>query len=255
MKSGINDTNTMAKAFGKRLQNARLEMNLSRQSFCDRINAREDVPIRKGDQDSLNPDRLKKWEYGDNPIEIEWIPAICAELHVGAGLLFGEYKERTRSISDIVEKTNLSERTVLSIIEERDIADALNCLDRAELLTFSRALNNAILQITESVALLEENNPNDSWMIGLQQQKMELAAFQFREVCGKLISEWCGLETVISAMKKKDEEYHKELIERQMESERARKESARRPRLSQEETEKLFQLYRQAIERMEADNG
>lgn len=60
----------------------------------------------------MTAERLKQWEYGNNPISHEWIPAICEVLDCDIGYLFGEYDERKRELSDVSKTTGLSENAV-----------------------------------------------------------------------------------------------------------------------------------------------
>lgn len=101
---------------GQRIKKAREGMNISRQAFCDAINDNNLRPLKNGGKEYLNVERLKQWEYGNNPVDLEWIPALCNALSVDVGFLFGDYVEKTRQISDIVKETGLSESSVNQII-------------------------------------------------------------------------------------------------------------------------------------------
>ena len=72
MSSGINDTTKVKKTIGKKIQKARERKNLSRSKCCDKLNASIERPFFEKQQD-MNEERLKQWEYGNNPVELEWI--------------------------------------------------------------------------------------------------------------------------------------------------------------------------------------
>ena len=112
MRSGIGDTSLVQKIFGARLKAARGDKGVSRQEFCDAINTCADRPTRRNKLDELSLERLKKWEYGENPVDLEWLPTICSVLQIDVGYLFGEYEEHTRVISDISAETGLSSDAV-----------------------------------------------------------------------------------------------------------------------------------------------
>lgn len=112
MPKGIYDTRSMSVIIGKNIRKARVEQtNLSRQAFCDEINKCELRPMKNNVKVDLNPERLKQWEYGNNPVDLEWIPSFCYVLGVDVGYLFGDYEEKTRQLSDIVRETGLTEKS------------------------------------------------------------------------------------------------------------------------------------------------
>lgn len=111
MTGGIHDTRDMKKIMGSKLQAARGK-KISRQKLVDMLNSREDRPIIRGKKDTLSPETLKQWEYGNNPINIEWIPVICEVLECDIGYLFGEYEEKRRETSDACKVTGLSEAVI-----------------------------------------------------------------------------------------------------------------------------------------------
>ena len=115
MKSGINDTSIVRKTLGEQLKKAREDKGFSRQAFCDAINTCADRPIRGNKVDELSIDRLKKWEYGENPVELEWLPILCNVLQIDIGYLFGQYQEHTRVISDISVATGLSPKAASAL--------------------------------------------------------------------------------------------------------------------------------------------
>jgi len=111
MANGIHDTNTVKKIVGGRLKAARENVGCSRQEAVDRIAASSLAPVFEK-HPTLGIDRYKKWEYGENPIEIEWLPAICEVYNCDVGYLFGEYQEYTKDRQRIRDKTKLSKNAV-----------------------------------------------------------------------------------------------------------------------------------------------
>lgn len=115
MTSGTNDTRIIKTIMGARLKKAREEarggLGLTRQELVDILNSREDRPVLNK-KASISIETLKQWEYGNNPINVEWIPVICKVLDCDVGFLFGEYPEKRREISDACKFTGLSETVI-----------------------------------------------------------------------------------------------------------------------------------------------
>lgn len=111
MIPGIENTNKVKKIIGERLKSARTKVKLSRQAAVDKLNKSNKAPHFEN-RKPLSLDVYKKWEYGDNTIEIEWLPAICDLYSCDYGYLFGEYQEKDRDTAFIVNKTGLSEDAV-----------------------------------------------------------------------------------------------------------------------------------------------
>ena len=126
MTTGINDTYTVKKLIGTRIKQARENLKYSRQQFADILNSQENLPIVKNKIDSVSPDRLKKWESGENPIALEWVPIICNVLNCDAGFIFGEYEEHNHKCADICKATGLSEKVVSDLIAYNDYAPHIN---------------------------------------------------------------------------------------------------------------------------------
>lgn len=112
MTGGINDTKSVKTTVGMRIQEAREKKKLSRIYFSDFLNTFENRPITNGKIEYMNQDRLKSWEYGVNPVPLEWIPLLCSALDCDVGYLFGDYPEPKRTTSDVVSVTGLSELSV-----------------------------------------------------------------------------------------------------------------------------------------------
>lgn len=111
MKKGIR--NSFLQTMGDRLRAARDAKGYSRQDAADRLNECSFHPP----SDEMNDGRLKQWEYGNNPIDVSWIPAICDVLSCDAGFLFGEYEQLTKEKSDACAITGLSEPAVQVLID------------------------------------------------------------------------------------------------------------------------------------------
>ncbi|MBR3474202.1 MAG: helix-turn-helix transcriptional regulator [Oscillospiraceae bacterium] len=130
--NGIFNSDSVKKGLGTKIKEARGDM--SRQSLADALNACEARPYEPKRKDGLTVDRLKQWELGNNPVDLEWLPAICKVLDVDYGYLFGEYSEKNRVISDVVKETGLTENAVNVLIQlsskkqVRAYSDLLSCL-------------------------------------------------------------------------------------------------------------------------------
>ncbi len=126
MTTGINDTYTVKKLMGKRIKQARENLDYSRQQFADILNSQENLPIVQNKIDSVSLERLKKWESGENPIALEWVPIICNVLDCDVGFIFGEYEEHKHKSADICKATGLSEKAVSDLISYNDYAPHIN---------------------------------------------------------------------------------------------------------------------------------
>lgn len=126
MTNGIHDTKFMKKLTGSKLKDAR--GTISRQKLVNILNSREDRPVIGNEKATLSIETLKKWEYGENPINIEWLPVICDVLGCDIGYLFGEYKQKRREVSDVCAVTGLSPGAVNAILymTENGKKDVLN---------------------------------------------------------------------------------------------------------------------------------
>lgn len=130
--NGIFNSDPVKKGLGAKIKEARGDM--SRQNLADALNACGSRPHEPKRPDGLTVDRLKQWELGNNPVDLEWLPAICQVLDVDFGYLFGEYPEKTRVISDIVKVTGLTENAVDVLIQMnkkkhvRAFSDLLSCI-------------------------------------------------------------------------------------------------------------------------------
>lgn len=115
MTNGTYDTRDVKLTMGKRIREAREALNLSRAKFADKLNDCENRPTINNEPNLMTFERLKQWEYGNNPVELEWIPAICKVLNCDVGYLFGEYKEKKRESSDACTTTGLSEESIVQL--------------------------------------------------------------------------------------------------------------------------------------------
>lgn len=107
------DTRTVKTTIGERLLTARTKKKLRRKDFVDILNQYENIPVNKSNsQDFISEQRLKKWESGENPISLEWIPLICDALSCDIGYLFGSYEEDDFSTHKTCEYTGLSPEAV-----------------------------------------------------------------------------------------------------------------------------------------------
>ena len=129
---GIFNSDSLRKILGNRIRVARGKM--SRQQLTDALNACKLRPYEPKRKEGLTIDRLKQWELGNNPVDLEWLPAICEVLDVDYGYLFGEYQEKNRIVSDVVRETGLTEGAVTVLIRLKDekhiraYSDLLSCL-------------------------------------------------------------------------------------------------------------------------------
>lgn len=126
LTGGTNDTKTTKTIMGSRLKKARGK--LKRQELVDILNSREDRPVLNKKMASISIETLKQWEYGNNPINVEWLPVICKALDCDIGFLFGEYEEKRREVSDVCAVTGLSPGAVnfIQYMTENGKKDVLN---------------------------------------------------------------------------------------------------------------------------------
>lgn len=146
---GINSSNFVRSIMGARLKEARSrsDLHLSRQKLADLISQNEKAPIVDGVKGSVSPDRLKQWEYGNNPIDLEWIPAICDVLSCDVGYLFGDYEELRRETSDAVKETGL---TVDAVEQLRRIASSPQKY-RLEIISYMIESNRYSIFLTDHI--------------------------------------------------------------------------------------------------------
>lgn len=101
----------VTKKVGGRIKAARKDL-FSRQGLCDVVNR---LAADDNRDIALNEATLKQWEYGNNRIDIEWIPYLCRALNCDVGYLIGDYECRTREATDIRAQTGLSETAILNL--------------------------------------------------------------------------------------------------------------------------------------------
>lgn len=141
---GIKDTKTVQITMGERLQKARDDKGLKRPTFVQLLQESTKAPVES--RAKMTVDRLKQWEYGNNPVGLEWIPAICDVLGCDVGYLFGDYSEKTRGISDICAETGLSPAAVNAVCSlPKDQRLALNAVfESRHLLTFVECVHKSV---------------------------------------------------------------------------------------------------------------
>ena len=121
---GTNNSKPVREMVGSRIKSARLDKKLSRSALAELIMQNElcpSVTTRRNTSEIKTPvealaDRLKQWEYGNNPVDLEYIPAICKVLECDAGYLFAEYQEKFHIFSDLCSVTGLSEQAVYALL-------------------------------------------------------------------------------------------------------------------------------------------
>lgn len=142
---GINNTLFVQKMIGSRVREARENKGLSRPEFARLLEQDIHAPV-EGNTYGLSINRLKQWEYGNNPVSLEWIPAICNVLECDVGYLFGDYAEKTRSISDIVDKTGLSPLAAENLLKIKTTSNGEDFWAKIiDFLSFLLERSNAIL--------------------------------------------------------------------------------------------------------------
>lgn len=117
---GIVNSKPVQEMVGNRIELARKAKKLSRSALAELLIKNELCPVvttRKNTSEIKTPaealtDRLKQWEYGNNPVDLEFIPVICRVLECDVGYLFAEYSEKSRISSDLCSVTGLSEEAV-----------------------------------------------------------------------------------------------------------------------------------------------
>ncbi len=196
MSDRIIDTFSVKKTMGERIKKAREAKGYDRPVFCNRLNKSfSQPPLEKYKE--MYPDRLKQWEYGVNPVQLEWIPAICEVLSVDVGYLFGEYEECRRQISDVVAITGLSEETVKSVIGSKSIQHVLNLMTSPQMnlssqeITPLQKFTSSFIQIERAaqfavVTALKQNDEVDYSDIKIRMDDLSMAIFEFEKTCRSL---------------------------------------------------------------------
>lgn len=170
---GIKDTSLVRKKVGERLGTARKGKGLSRPGFASLLLQHCKAPTESNvcADTNLMAARLKQWEYGNNPVELEWIPAICDILECDTGYLFGEYEAMQHSVADICQETGLSESAVKWICGIRSkrtigkklsnqLLDALSSLITAD--EFSLILRD-LVGLKSAIARTNQDTPPASF--------------------------------------------------------------------------------------------
>lgn len=121
---GINNTLSVRETIGSRICAARKDKNLSRPAFvnlllqnklCPEVTRQMNTSEIKTPVEVLT-NRLRQWENGNNPVDLEYIPAICDVLECDVGYLFGYYDEKYHVVADITAITGLSEMNIGRLI-------------------------------------------------------------------------------------------------------------------------------------------
>lgn len=209
MTSGIKDSNHVKKMIGGNIRKMRESRGIERPNFCDLLNQSPYHPVFEK-QAEMNPDRLKQWEYGANPVNLEWIPAICEVLNVDVGYLFGEYNEPTRQVSDVVVTTGLSAETVEFLQKNRSVAETISLIDTQQLALFSRRLEQIENAICDAVAIIDGIDDGSvvpryvssvcPWISAYKaRESIDLAMYKFHEACRE-IAEFCDIDTVLKKL-------------------------------------------------------
>ena len=142
---GIDNSIRVQKMIGSRIRAAREHGKLSRNEFAELLLINEEYPEvtpRKGSNEITTPaeklaNRIKQWERGENPVGLEFIPAICDVLHCDVGYLFGNYEEYFHSVADISSMTGLSDENIYRLVfwytsEDHRLHQIANiCIDAA----------------------------------------------------------------------------------------------------------------------------
>lgn len=115
---GIYDTRIVQNKMGEQLRAARGKTK--RPALVQLLRESPKAPVES--KAEMTAERLKQWEYGNNPISLEWIPAICDVLDCDVGYLFGEYEEKKREFSDICAVTGLSEKAVWNLSQLKSVS-------------------------------------------------------------------------------------------------------------------------------------
>ncbi len=114
--SELRTGNNVKAIMGKQIMEARNAIKLTRKTMAERLSSNILAPIENKREAEFSQDRLKQWEYGNNPVPTEWIPAICDVLDVDVGYLFGDYEEHKRVAADIKKETGLSEESIQKLL-------------------------------------------------------------------------------------------------------------------------------------------
>lgn len=175
MTGGINDTKTIKLTVGANIRNARKQKKLTMQRLSDILSASKKAPVLRGRVDTISIDRLKMWENGTNPVELEWLPALCEVLECDIGYLFGEYGELTRQASDVCKETGLSENAVevLQALNGRSkssllVENIINTLDLLLENTDERKLAHEVIPLLEYISAYLNCATSDGRIISVE---------------------------------------------------------------------------------------
>ena len=229
------------RTFGDRLKHERKKFDMRQEDLAKKL--------------GMTTATIRNWEQGRTWPEMPDFIRLCALLECDADYLAGRIEQKTHDLNFLCTLTGLSERTASCIIDKPEIVEALNRLDQDELSSFANALNEVIGQIEASVSLLEEDEQERQWLLGIQRQKLELSAFHFREACSDTINNWCDLGYLLSIMRRKEQEYMQKITEEEAQRAKELEEAAKKPCSSDEDKEEMFQRYVQMIDKLEETNN
>lgn len=99
--------------FGCRLKDRRKE-----QGFCSQEELSEALGVQRV--------TVSAWERGDNFPDLKNLSKICDLLKVDLGYLCGEYHEATEIVSLVCDKTHLSEKAVIALMNNKTAADFIS---------------------------------------------------------------------------------------------------------------------------------
>lgn len=104
------------KTLGERIKSIRDSMGesgLSRTKFCIALNSANSAPVdMNGNRIELKEETLKKWERGENQVNLLWLPAISEIGSCDYSFLFGESECKTKDLQGVCDYTGLTESAV-----------------------------------------------------------------------------------------------------------------------------------------------
>ena len=231
----------LKRTFGDRLKHERKKLGMRQEDLAEKL--------------GMTTATVRNWEQGRTWPEMPDFMRLCTLFQCDADYLAGRMEQKSHDLNYLCTLTGLSERTASCILDEPQIAEALNSLDQDELNLFAKALNDVVGQIEASISLLDGDGQERQWLLGIQRQNLELSAFRFREVCSDIINNWCDLDYLLSIMRKKEQDYMQKVAEEKAQRVKELEEAAKRPHPSDKEKEEMFQRYMEMIDKLEEPNN